>query len=223
VDARLACRVSRSTLRQILKAGGLSWKKCKKLLSQANPVKRQAFVEQFQLLFERMCRDELCLVYVDEAHFHQDLDFGYTWAPVGEPLWRANTSPPLCARINWYGTYDFSQGQVFNRQEGKCNSQHTVQFLRRLVAWLKQSGASLHRQPGHLGAIRSLKRGPDGLQLASCGDDGVISLWDLQSRNRLHILRRDRPYERMDITGLTGITDAQRTSLITLGAIVYDS
>jgi hypothetical protein len=31
-------------------------------------------------------------------------------------------------------------------------------------------------------------------------------------------LRPDRPYERMDITGLTGITDAQRTALLALGA-----
>jgi transposase len=139
----LGCRLSRSTLRQILKTGGLRWKKCKKLLSQANPQKRRAFVDEFQLLFARMCREELCIVYVDEAHFHQDLDLGYTWAPVGKPVWRVSTSPPLSARINWYGAYDFSQGQVLIWQEGKCNSEHTVQFLRRLVAWLDKPDRQL--------------------------------------------------------------------------------
>jgi hypothetical protein len=43
-------------------------------------------------------------------------------------------------------------------------------------------------------------------------------LWDLQTGAFVQSLRRDRPYERMDITGLTGITDAQRTSLLGLGA-----
>jgi transposase len=139
----LGCRVSRSTLRHILQVGGLSWKKCKKLLSQANPQKRKAFVDEFQFLFERMCREQLCIVYVDEAHFHQDLDLGYTWAPVGQCVWRESSSPPLCARINWYGAYDFSQGQAFIWQEGKCNSEHTVQFLRRLLAWLDLAGRQL--------------------------------------------------------------------------------
>jgi transposase len=135
--------VSRTTLGQILKTGGLSWKKCKKLLSKANPEKRVAFVEQFQLLFARMCRDEICIVYVDESHFHQDLDLGHTWAPVGKPVWRESTSPPLSARINWYGAYDFSEGQAFIWHEGKCNGEHTVQFLQRLVAAIARTGRQL--------------------------------------------------------------------------------
>jgi hypothetical protein len=105
VESRLGRRVSRNPLRHLLKAGGLRWKKCKKLLNKADPAKRIAFIDQFQRLFERMCRDEICIVYVDESHFHQDLDLGYTWAPVGTPVWRESTSPPLSARINWYGAY----------------------------------------------------------------------------------------------------------------------
>lgn len=137
MEAKVGRRVSRSTLRRILKQGGLSWKKCKKLLSKADPDKRIAFVEQFQALYERMCRDEISIVYVDESHFHQDLDLGYTWADVGKPVWRESTSPPLRARINWYGAYDFGQGQAFIWHEGKCNGEHTIQFLQRLRAWLQ--------------------------------------------------------------------------------------
>jgi transposase len=139
----LGRRVSRSTLRHILKQGGLSWKKCKKLLSKADPDKRKAFVEQFQVLYERMCRDEISIVYVDESHFHQDLDLGYTWADVGKPVWRKSTSPPLRARINWYGAYDFRQGQAFIWQEGKCNGEHTEQFLQRLRDWLQPADRPL--------------------------------------------------------------------------------
>jgi hypothetical protein len=31
-------------------------------------------------------------------------------------------------------------------------------------------------------------------------------------------LRRDRPYERLDITGIRGVTEAQKASLLALGA-----
>jgi len=70
------------------------------------------------------------------------------------------------------------------------------------------------------GRYRPLRRTTAGTTLASYGDDGAITLWDLESGAHRQTLRRDRPYERLDITGLTGITDAQRTSLLALGAIL---
>jgi hypothetical protein len=36
----------------------------------------------------------------------------------------------------------------------------------------------------------------------------------------LHTLRVDRSYERLDITGLTGVTAAQQAALLALGATV---
>jgi hypothetical protein len=35
----------------------------------------------------------------------------------------------------------------------------------------------------------------------------------------LHTLRPERRYERLDITGLTGVTEAQRAALLVLGAV----
>jgi len=55
--------------------------------------------------------------------------------------------------------------------------------------------------------------------LASCGDDGAINIWDLQSGEHLRALRRDRPYERLDISGVKGLTEAQKTTLRALGAM----
>jgi transposase len=45
-------------LRTLLKAAGLSWKKCKKLPAKADAAKRAEFVQHFQTLYERMCRGE---------------------------------------------------------------------------------------------------------------------------------------------------------------------
>jgi WD40 repeat protein len=85
--------------------------------------------------------------------------------------------------------------------------------------WNIWSGTCIQLREGHQGAIQALRSSPDRIKLASCGDDGAIKLWDLQTGTYLQTLRRDRPYERMDISGLSGITPAQRASLIALGAV----
>jgi hypothetical protein len=43
-------------------------------------------------------------------------------------------------------------------------------------------------------------------------------LWDLHSGEHLLTLRRDRPYERLNITGIRGLSAAQKASLRALGA-----
>jgi WD40 repeat protein len=72
---------------------------------------------------------------------------------------------------------------------------------------------------GHQGVVQSLGISADGLRLASCGDDGAVKVWDLASADQLRTLRHDRPYERLDITGVQGLTEAQKASLRALGAI----
>ena len=85
--------------------------------------------------------------------------------------------------------------------------------------WDVQRGECLRVQKAHQGTVQALKVSPDGRRLASCGDDGAIRLWDLESGDLLRTLRRDRPYERLDISGVKGLTQAQKASLYTLGAI----
>jgi hypothetical protein len=46
----------------------------------------------------------------------------------------------------------------------------------------------------------------------------MVRLWEAASGACLRTLRSDRRYERLDITGLTGVTEAQRAVLLALGA-----
>ena len=89
----------------------------------------------------------------------------------------------------------------------------------RLRWWEVQSGECVRVQEAHRGMVQALKVSPDGSTLASCGNDGVIAFWDLQSGEPLRTLRRDRPYERLNITGIRGLTQAQLASLRALGAV----
>ncbi len=108
--------------------------------------------------------------------------------------------------------------------------------------WEVDSGQCVRVRKAHQGTVQALKVSPDGpssspyylspllplpannrqgggSRLASCGDDGVINVWDLQSGDLLQMLRLDRPYERLDITGIRGLTQTQKASLRVLGAI----
>jgi len=55
--------------------------------------------------------------------------------------------------------------------------------------------------------------------LASADDDGMIKIWDIYTTEILKTLRSGRPYERMNITGVSGLTEAQKATLKLLGAI----
>ena len=85
------------------------------------------------------------------------------------------------------------------------------------------SGQLLATLQGHTGLVYSVALSADGQLVASGSFDGTVRLWEVSSGTFLRTLRRDRPYERMDITGLTGITPAQRASLLALGAVEEES
>ncbi len=85
--------------------------------------------------------------------------------------------------------------------------------------WNPRDGQCVLSRQGHEGPVRSLRASPDGGLLASCGDDGAIQIWEMESGEHVEMLRRDRPYERLDITGIQGLTDAQKLTLKMMGAI----
>jgi len=123
-----------------------------KLLGRANPERRQAFVEQIQDLLAGARHDRHLLVYLDEAHIHQDADLGYGWSERGRRLWIASPSPRLSDKLSFYGLYLYNEGEVRLWPYARANGEHTVDVLRRLRAeWPEDKlivvwdGASYHR------------------------------------------------------------------------------
>ena len=134
VRERFGLRCCRETIRAVLHRRKLSWKKAKKLLGRADPERRQAFIEQLQSVLEGAQRDRHLVVYVDEAHIHQDADLGYGWAERGQRFWIASSSPGLSARVSFYGLYLYNEGQVRLWPFPRANGEHTIEVLRRLRA-----------------------------------------------------------------------------------------
>jgi WD40 repeat protein len=60
---------------------------------------------------------------------------------------------------------------------------------------------------------------PDGSTVFSCGYDGTIKVWDIQTGVCVNTLRVEGSYAGMNISGVRGITEAQREALKALGAV----
>jgi WD40 repeat protein/transcriptional regulator with XRE-family HTH domain len=83
--------------------------------------------------------------------------------------------------------------------------------------WDVESGAPLASLRGHTGQVYGVAfLGNE--RVVSGSIDGTVRFWDVGSGACVRTLRADRRYERMDITGVTGISEAQREALIALGA-----
>jgi len=84
--------------------------------------------------------------------------------------------------------------------------------------WDVSRSLLLQTFPSHAGWPRSVAFADQ--RLLVCGtEEGTLQIWEIQTGEPLMTLQSERPYERMNISGVTGITEAQKASLKTLGAI----
>ena len=72
---------------------------------------------------------------------------------------------------------------------------------------------------GHTGAVRDVALSAYGGVVASGSLDTITRLWNARTSAPVRSLEADRRYERLDITGLTGIAEAQHQALLALGVV----
>jgi WD40 repeat protein len=85
--------------------------------------------------------------------------------------------------------------------------------------WEAPGGRALATLRGHTSTVIGVALSADGRLLASGSGDGTVRLWEPNYGTPLGTLGDEPCYERLDITGLTGVTSAQRTALLALGAV----
>ncbi len=94
-----------------------------------------------------------------------------------------------------------------------CNSHESIKL------WDISTGECLNTLRGHLGAIWSIAICPQGETIASASQDETIKLWNFKTGKCIKTLRAERPYERMNIAGVKGLTEAEKATLKALGAV----
>lgn len=87
--------------------------------------------------------------------------------------------------------------------------------------WDIQSGKCLKTLRGHSDCVGTVAFNPGGDVVASGSDDGTVKLWSVETGTCMSTLRSDRPYEGINITGVKGLTEAQKATLKALGAIEH--
>jgi WD40 repeat protein/transcriptional regulator with XRE-family HTH domain len=85
--------------------------------------------------------------------------------------------------------------------------------------WQVSTGEPIATLRGHSGTVAAVAVSAGGELAASGSFDGTVRLWNPRTGACVRALRPERRYERLDITGLTGTTDAQRQALVVLGGV----
>jgi WD40 repeat protein len=85
--------------------------------------------------------------------------------------------------------------------------------------WDLQTKELIKTLVGHGDTIYNVTFSADGNLVASSSRDETVKLWDIKAGQCIKTYRDPRPYEGLNIQEVTGLTPAQKTKLISLGAI----
>jgi predicted NACHT family NTPase len=128
-------------------------------------------------------------------------------------LWDVNSGE--CLNI-FHGHTDWIRSVAFS-YSGELVASGSVDRTVRL--WNIRTGECIKILQCHTSRINSLAFNYDGKLIATCSRDGTIMIWEIETGECLKILKSDRPYEHMNIKGVTGLTEAVKATLKALGAV----
>ncbi|HBB33653.1 MAG TPA: hypothetical protein DDZ80_24965 [Cyanobacteria bacterium UBA8803] len=155
---------------------------------------------------------------------HTNGIYSVAWSPDGQTLasgscdqtvrlWDSHTGQ--CLKI-LQGHTDWVWSVAWSSDEQIFASGSQDQTIK---LWDIHAGKCLTTLQGHTNSVNSVAWSPDAKILASGSRDETIKLWDVKTGECLKTLRAKRPYEGMNITGIRGITEAQKVTLKALGAV----
>jgi transposase len=119
----------RSCLRYLHRLGFV-WKRPKRRLLKADPVKREAFVAQYRDVVADATALGARIFFVDEAHFRADGDLRGLWTPKGKPALVDSTSPKYGEKASYYSAVCLETGEVLAAElKGNSSAVTTRDFL----------------------------------------------------------------------------------------------
>ncbi len=116
----------------------------------------------------------------------------------------------LGTHTNWVRTVTFSPDGTLLASAGDDQIIHLWSIISKRTEKILR---------GHQQRVRSVAFDHTGQILVSSSDDGTIKLWNIDEATCMQTLHTERPYEGMNITGTSGLTEAQKEAIRTLGAV----
>ncbi|MBD2514590.1 hypothetical protein H6G93_06125 [Nostoc sp. FACHB-973] len=129
--------------------------------------------------------------------------------------------------------WNVSTGECLRTLQGHANSVYSVAFSpnscilasgsgdQTVKLWDVDTGSCLRSLSGHTRWVWSVGFSPGGHTVVSCSEDQTIKIWGVETGECLKTLRSKSPYEGMNITSITGLTEYQKHTLKALGAVEY--
>ncbi len=128
-------------------------------------------------------------------------------------LWDVNTGACIAnlqSHTNGIKSVSFSpDGEILASGSDDC----TIRL------WHLPTKTCIKTLTGHKGRVWAIAFTPDGENLISGSQDTTIEFWDIATGVNWKTLKPNDLYQGMNITGATGLTEAQRSVLLSLGAV----